>query len=83
MTRKEYIQQEVESVINGKLLPAIKEKYESNNKEAIVPLVNGIAFLYSVGRLEPLQVLCYLISIYVKGEVSDEIKKLFEEREEE
>ena len=59
MTRKEYLQNQTEAIMNGEILPILKKRIEDGD-ETINHKVGVIALLYGCGRMNPLKALMEL-----------------------
>lgn len=75
MTREEYFKEKVEDFINNKVLPILNAR--ENKNESDVTRINMKAFLYSVGRLDPL----VMVSILARELTEEEFNKLTEKGE--
>lgn len=75
MTREEYFKEKVEDFMNNKVLPILNAR--ENKNESDVTRINMKAFLYSVGRLDPL----VMVSILARELTEEEFNKLTEKGE--
>jgi hypothetical protein len=73
MTRKEYLQTEAEDFMNNKILPILSAR--ENKNESDIARVNMKAFLYSVGRIDPFEMICILARELTEEEFEKLIKK--------
>ena len=58
MTREEYLKTKAEDFMNEKMLTLLAER--ENKNESDVARVNMKAFLYSIGRIDPFEMICIL-----------------------
>ena len=56
MTREEYLKTKAEDFMNEKMLTLLAER--ENKNESDVARVNMKAFLYSIGRIDPFEMIC-------------------------
>lgn len=75
MTRDEYFKQQCEDFMNKKILPILSAR--ENKNESDVARVNMKAFLYSVGRIDPL----VMVAILARELTEEEFEKLTEKGE--
>lgn len=75
MTREEYFKKQCEDFMNNKVLPILNAR--ENKNESDVARINMKAFLYSVGRIDPL----VMVSILARELTKEEFNKLTEKGE--
>lgn len=75
MSREEYFKKQCEDFMNNKILPILSAR--ENKNESDVARINMKAFLYSVGRLDPL----VMVSILARELTEEEFNKLTEKGE--
>ena len=75
MTREQYFKEKVEDFMNNKILPILSAR--ENKNESDVARINMKAFLYHVGRIDPL----VMVSILARELTEEEFNKLTEKGE--
>lgn len=73
MTREEYLKTKAEDFMNGKMLPILSAR--ENKNESDIARVNMKAFLYSVGRIDPFEMICILAREFTEEEFEKLTKK--------
>lgn len=76
MTRDEYFKKQCEDFMNNALLPILSAR--ENKNESDVARINMKAFLYSVGRLDPL----LMVAILARELTEEEFEKLEQNKKE-
>lgn len=73
MTREEYLKTQAEDFMNNKILPILSAR--ENKNESDIARVNMKAFLYSVGRIDPFEMVCILARELTEEEFEKLTKK--------
>lgn len=76
MTRQEYLNEQVENLINGVITPLLQKQELSKD---IIQTINTKGFLYSVGRLDALEFLM-IVTRYLNDSDMEEVYKYFREK---
>ena len=76
MTRDDYFKNKCEDFMNNTLLPILKDREQKN--ESDIARINMKAFLYSVGRLDPL----LMVAILARELTEEEFEKLEQNKKE-
>lgn len=74
MTREQYLKEQVEDFINNGIIPVLKKR---NIGELEIEAVNRNAFLYSIDRLHPFQIIMWFARFLEPKEYEDVMVEYF------